>query len=201
MTEPNVAAATFERLRSSRYVTIAGIDGAARGGGAELCTAVDLRYGTPLTRFGQPEVAMGILPGAGGTARLPRLLGRSRALELVLTARDVTADEALALGWLDGVVPSSLLVEHVDGIAYRIAAMPPAAVTAVKRVVDASLAGTLHDALVAESTELARLLHEGSHREPMQRFLAAGGQTRDGETLRFGTLIDGLLHQSAQRSP
>ncbi len=105
VTVPNVAAATFDRLRTSRIVTIAAIDGAARGGGAEFCSAVDLRYGTPRTVLGQPEVPMGILPGAGGTARLPRLVGRSRALEVILTGRDVGADEALSLGWLDGMVP------------------------------------------------------------------------------------------------
>ena len=66
---PNMAAFTFDRLRTSRAVTIAAIDGAARGGGAEFCSAVDLRYGTPRTVLGQPEVPMGILPGAGGTAR------------------------------------------------------------------------------------------------------------------------------------
>ena len=121
---PNLAALTFDRLRTSRVVTIAAIDGAARGGGAEFCSAVDLRYGTPRTVLGQPEVPMGILPGAGGTARLPRLVGRSRALDLILTGRDVTADEALAIGWLDAVVPSASLVEHVAGVARRIAAMP-----------------------------------------------------------------------------
>ena len=110
---PNVAAATFDRLRTGRAVTIVAIDGAARGGGAEFCTAADLRYGTPRTVLGQPEVPMAILPGAGGTARLPRLLGRSRALDLILTGRDVGADEALAIGWLDGIVASASLDEHV----------------------------------------------------------------------------------------
>ena len=77
VTAPNVAAATFDRLRTGRAVTIVAIDGAARGGGAEFCSAADLRYGTPRTVLGQPEVPMAILPGAGGTARLPRLLGRA----------------------------------------------------------------------------------------------------------------------------
>jgi enoyl-CoA hydratase/carnithine racemase len=136
---------------------------------------------------------MGILPGAGGTARLPRLLGRSRALEVILTGRDVGADEALALGWLDGVVPSPSLLEHVDGVARRIAAMPRAAVAAVKQVVDVTLGGTLRDGLVAESAALARLMASGVHREPMARFLAAGGQTRDGETRRFAEIIEQML--------
>ena len=126
MSAPNVAAATFDRLRTGRAVTIVAIDGAARGGGAEFCTAADLRYGSPRVVLGQPEVPMAILPGAGGTARLPRLLGRSRALDLIFTGRDVGAEEALAIGWLDGIVDSASLDEHVGAIARRIAAMPPA---------------------------------------------------------------------------
>jgi len=194
-TGPNAAAAAFDRLRTARYVTIAAIDGAARGGGAEFCAACDLRYGTPRTVLGQPEVPMGILPGAGGTARLARLLGRSRALEVILTGRDVAAPDALALGWLDGVLPSDDLAAHVDGIARRIAAMPPASVAAVKDVVNASLDGTLRDALVAESAALAGLMASGAHREPMTRFLAAGGQTREGEgeTARMREIVEGLL--------
>lgn len=192
---PNVAAAAFTRLQRARYVTIAAVDGAARGGGAEFCSAVDLRFGTPLTVLGQPEVPMGILPGAGGTARLPRLLGRSRALDVILTARDVAAAEALAIGWLDGVVPSPLLSEHVASVARRIATMPPAAVAAVKDVVDRSLGGALDAALVAESGALARLMASGVHREPMTRFLAAGGQTREGESRSWPAIMEQLLEE------
>ena len=193
VTTPNVAASTFDRLRTGRAVTIVAMDGAARGGGAEFCSAVDLRYGTPRAVLGQPEVPMAILPGAGGTARLPLLLGRSRALELVLTGRDVTADEAVAIGWLDGVVPSGSLSEHVGAIARRIASMPPASVAAVKHVVDVSLTDGLHDGLVAESAALAALMAGGGHRGPMATFLATGGQTRDGETTRMAEIVDGLL--------
>jgi enoyl-CoA hydratase/carnithine racemase len=198
VTAPNAAAATFDRLRTSRYVTVAAMDGAARGGGAEFCTACDLRYGTPRARLGQPEVPMGILPGAGGTARLPRLLGRGPALELVLTGGDASADEALALGWLDAVVPVEALSARVDAIARRIAAMPPASVAAVKRVMNASLDGTLHDALVEESAALSALEASDAHRAPMTRFLALGGQTRDGErdSARFAEIVDGMLAET-----
>jgi enoyl-CoA hydratase/carnithine racemase len=197
VTEPNIAASTFDRLRTARYVTIAAIDGAARGGGAEFCSAVDFRFGTPRTVFGQPEVAMGILPGAGGTARLPRLLGRSRALEVMLTGRDVAADDALAMGWLDALVPSNELLAHVGVLARRIAAMPPESIAAVKHVVDVSLEAGLAPALVEESAQLARLMGLGIHREPMRRFLDAGGQTRDGETQRMGSIIDATVDGDA----
>jgi enoyl-CoA hydratase/carnithine racemase len=95
----------FDRLLG-RAVTVVAIDGAARRG-AEFCSAADLRYGTPRA-CSASRGAHGDPPGAGGTARL-RLLGRSRALELILTGRDVDADEALVIGWLDRVVPSTSL--------------------------------------------------------------------------------------------
>src|SRR5215207_10480000 len=107
--EPNVAATLFERLHRSRLVSIGVVDGAARGGGAEFLAALDLRYGSERAVLGQPEVAMGILPGAGGTARLPHLLGRGRTLEVILSGRDVEAEEAARIGWLDAVHPSAEL--------------------------------------------------------------------------------------------
>jgi enoyl-CoA hydratase/carnithine racemase len=179
--EPNAAASLFERLSLSRLVTIGVVDGAARGGGCEFLTALDVRLGSPRTVIGQPEVAMGILPGAGGTVRWPRLVGRSRALELLLTGRDIQADEALTMGWLNALIPSDQLLETALGLAQRIGAMPTASIAAVKRVVNASLTGR-PDSLTVESDELGRLLAEGSHQEPMRRFLAAGGQTRAAET-------------------
>lgn len=186
-TAPNIAAVTFQRLSSAPYVSIGAIDGAARGGGAEFLTALDLRVGTPRTVLGQPEVPMGILPGAGGTSRLPRLLGRSRALEIILTARDVDAEEAVRIGWLDAVVPGDQLEHHVAALAARIAASPPASVAQVKRVVDVSLS-PIDLALVAETDAYAQLTATGQHIEPMQRFLAAGGQTRAGEAGRAGAI-------------
>jgi enoyl-CoA hydratase/carnithine racemase len=179
--EPNAAASLFERLSRSRLVSIGVIDGAARGGGCEFLTALDIRFGSPRTVIGQPEVAMGILPGAGGTVRWPRLIGRSRALELLLTGRDVQAAEALATGWLNALLPSDQLFEAALELAQRIGAMPAQSIAAIKRVVNASLTD-LHDSLTVESDELGRLIADRSHEEPMRRFLAAGGQTRDAET-------------------
>jgi enoyl-CoA hydratase/carnithine racemase len=190
-TEPNVAAAVFERLHRSRLVSIGVIDGAARGGGAEFLAALDLRYGSERAVLGQPEVGMGILPGAGGTARLPHLLGRGRALEVILSGRDVGAREALRIGWLDAVHPRAELVTLVHDLATRIAAMPPASVTAVKRVVDRSLA-SFDDGLVAESDAFGALTAGGLHIVRMQRFLDAGGQTREAETSNFDALLDAM---------
>jgi enoyl-CoA hydratase/carnithine racemase len=191
---PNGAAASFERWNRSRLVSIAMIEGAARGGGAEFATALDLRYGSPRAVLGQPEVPLGILPGAGGTARLPRLLGRGRALEVILTGRDVAADEAAAIGWLDAVFPADDLENRVMQLARRIAAMPPDSVAAVKRVVAVSL-GSLEAALSEETKALGELRAGGAHMEPMRRFLEAGGQTREGETKRMSEILDAVLQQ------
>jgi enoyl-CoA hydratase/carnithine racemase len=192
VTVPNVAAALFDRLATSRLVTIGLLDGAARGGGCELLCALDFRFASPRSVVGQPEVPMGILPGAGGTARWPRLVGRSTALEILLTGRDVDASEAVRLGWLHRMAPSFRLEEEAMALARRIARMPSASIAAVKQVVDASL-GALDDALVVESDALARLLASGAHQAPMRRFLDAGGQTRDGERLGMATIVDAML--------
>ena len=103
----NPAAATLQRITAAPFVSVGLLDGAARGGGCELLCALDMRFGTDRAVIGQPEVAMGILPGAGGTARWPRLVGRSRALDILLTGRDVEATELLALGWLYAAGPRS----------------------------------------------------------------------------------------------
>jgi enoyl-CoA hydratase/carnithine racemase len=187
-TVPNVAAALFERLHRSRLVSIGVVDCAARGGGAEFLAALDLRFGSERAVLGQPEVAMGILPGAGGTARLPHLLGRGRALEVILSGRDVDAEEAARIGWLDAVYPRSELDAVVRDLAQRIAAMPPESVAAVKRVVDRSLT-SFDAALVAETDAFGVLTAAGLHRTRMERFLAAGGQTREGETTRWGEIV------------
>jgi enoyl-CoA hydratase/carnithine racemase len=188
VTEPNAAASLFERLSRGRLVSIGVVDGAARGGGCEFLTALDIRLGSARTVISQPEVAMGILPGAGGTVRWPRLIGRGRALELLLTGRDVGADEAVAIGWLNALLPSHQLLDTAVELAQRIGAMPAQSIAAIKRVVNVSLTD-LHPSLTVESDEFGRLVAEGGHQEPMHRFLAAGGQTRDAETNRMEEVL------------
>lgn len=191
---PNVAALTFERLRNCPFVSIGMIDGQARGGGAEFLTALDLRIGSERTVLGQPEVPMGILPGAGGTSRLPRLLGRSRALDIILTARDIGADEALAIGWIDRLVPSADIEAHTIALARHIARMPAPSVAAVKRVVDTSLRdGDIVAALTAETNALGQLMSLETREINMRRFLDAGGQTREAELTRNASLIEAML--------
>ncbi|WTW99659.1 enoyl-CoA hydratase/isomerase family protein [Streptomycetaceae bacterium NBC_01309] len=195
---PNVAAAALDRLRRARYVTVGALDGAARGGGAEFLTALDLRYGTARSVIGWPEVALGILPGSGATARLPHVLGRARTLDILLTGRDVRAEEAYALGWLQDVVEAGELAGRVRAVARRIAAMPPASVAAVKQVVE--VAGRDPGAaLLAETRALDALMGAGAHLAPMAAFLAAGGQTREAEAdpERWASVLDAVVRAGA----
>lgn len=187
--EPNISGATFARLHTSRLVTIGLIDGIARGGGCEVLTAMDMRFGSERALVGQPEVVFGIIAGAGGTARWPEIAGRGRALDILLTARDVAADELYAWGWLDRLVPSTELEQIGLTAARRIAAMPPEAIAATKRVVDAPRA----QALAIEGEEVGRLLGTGVHRDRMRRFLEAGGQTREQEINNMQAIIDAVL--------
>jgi enoyl-CoA hydratase/carnithine racemase len=191
-TEPNVAVATFERIRREPFVTIGVLDGAARGGGCEFLSSLDLRLGTPRAVIGQPEVPLGILPGAGGTVRWAQLVGRAKALELLLTGRDINAQEAMQLGWLLAIHDRADVDAAALDLARTIARMPRESIAAVKYVVDIAL-GSIHDALVAESNQLAALMTAGAHIEPMRRFLAAGGQTREAERDDFATLIERTL--------
>lgn len=189
VTEPNIAAVLFERLHNAPFLTIGVLDGYARGGGCEVLSALDLRIGTSRAVIGQPEVAMGILPGAGGTVRFARQLGRAKALELILSGRDVTADELLAMEWLQALVPTSGLDAAVSAYVKQFASLERRSVSAVKRVIDAAI-NEDPAALTLESAELNAAMVAGAHVRPMQRFLAAGGQTREGEIGSIDPLLD-----------
>ena len=178
--EPNIAAATFDRCRTIGVATIAMIDGIARGGGSEFLLSLDMRFAGPRTVLGQPEVAMGIIPGASGTQRLARLVGRSRALEIVLSGNDVTAEEAAAIGYVNRVLPSDQLRTHTLQVARRIAASPRLSIAKAKQAVDAAL-GPVEPGLLTETQAMTACSATGQHVPLMQRFLDAGGQTREVE--------------------
>jgi enoyl-CoA hydratase/carnithine racemase len=170
----------LERLSRMPKVSIALIRGIARGGGSEIALACDLRYVTPDARLAQPEVALGIIPGAGGTQRLTRLVGRARALEIVLGCDDVTGEEAAAIGYANRVLAAAEIDGFVRTLAARIASFPVHAVAAAKRAVDAALADPT-PGLVAEGRAFDASRFEPEAEARMRRFLAVGGQTRDGE--------------------
>ena len=192
VTGVNPAAAIFDAWRTSSLVSIGVLEGAARGGGSEFFTALDLRLASTTAVLGQPEVALGLIPGAGGTARLGRLLGRSQALRLILTGDDVDARRAYELGWVDEVLPQGAVRDRALELARRIAAMPVEAVTALKRVLDVAI-GDFSAGLVAESEANSQLMAERVPVAPIRRFVAAGGQTREGERSDFAAALDAAL--------
>ena len=175
--EANIVALALQRLHRLPQVTIGVLDGYARGGGAEFYGSLDLRFASTRSVLAQPEVPLGILPGATGTVRLPLHVGRSKALDFILTGRDVTAAEACEAGWITHVVEGSELDSVVGDYVGRLARQPGPALRAAKRVVDASL-DAIDAAAVIETNAMRELMCAGVHVEPMQRFLDAGGQTR-----------------------
>ena len=173
-----------ENFRTMPKPTIAAIDGRVGGGGSELTLACDMRFASPRAVFNQPEIALGILPGGGGTVRLPRLIGRNRAMEVVLGGEDIDAATAESWGWVNRVVADPLA--HSLALARRIASFPPNAVREAKASVLRNDTG-VEDDLLAESGGFNRLLGDPRARTAMENFLARGGQTTEGE-LRLGEL-------------
>jgi enoyl-CoA hydratase/carnithine racemase len=185
-TELNTFHVMCETLRTMPKPTIAEIDGRVGGGGSELALSCDMRFASPNAIFNQPEVALGILPGGSGTVRLPRLVGRSRALEAILGCDDIDAATAERWGWVNRVLPTDELTEFVDRLAARIASFPAHAVAAAKsRVVAAE--GSLVDDLIAEGNAFNATLSHPDAQDAMGRFMELGGQTPDGER-RLGEL-------------
>ena len=141
----------FDGVAAIPRPVIAGIRGFALGGGMELALACDLRVAADSARLGQPEILLGIIPGAGGTQRLPRLVGAARAKELVWSGRQVRADEALAIGLVDRVVPDAELEAAALGWATELATGAVAAMGLAKRAIDTGLDGSLSDGLDIEA--------------------------------------------------
>jgi len=182
-----------EMYRTMNKVTIAELRGRVGGGGAELASACDMRFGDAETfQWNQMEVPLGILPGAGGTQRIPRLIGLGRAMEVVLGAEDIDGITAERWGFLNRLIDAESLSQHVDQLAKRIASFPPAAVREAKRAVRASVDRNLEDGLKYESYLFQVLLRDVDARRAMQQYLDAGGQTHDVE-MRVGEVMGELF--------
>jgi len=137
--------------------TIAAVTGYALGGGCELALCCDLRIVADDAKLGQPEILLGVIPGAGGTQRLPRLVGVARAKELIFTGRHVDADEALSIGLANRVVPSSDVYGAARDLAGRLAEGPALAMRAAKEAVDHGLDTDLSTGLDIERVRFAAL--------------------------------------------
>ena len=165
-----------ERFRTLPCVTVGVIEGRARGGGSEFLLSLDLRFGA-LGRciVAQPEVALGIIPGGGGTQRLARLLGRGRALEAILGCGDFDAELAERYGWINRALPAETLRPFVAELVARIASFPAEAVALAKRAVDAA-EGTTREGLLEEAHLFDLSVATPEARARMAAFLASGGQ-------------------------
>jgi enoyl-CoA hydratase/carnithine racemase len=156
-----------------RFV-IAAVSGYALGGGCELALACDYRIASTRAVFGQPEILLGIIPGGGGTQRLARLVGASRAKELCLTGRQVRADEAQRIGLADEVVAPDELLDRALGLAAEVAAGASAAQAICKRVIDDGLEVSLADGLALERSAFVEVFGTDDARTGVASFLEHG---------------------------
>ena len=156
-----------------RFV-IAAVSGFALGGGCELALACDYRIAGERAVFGQPEILLGIVPGGGGTQRLPRLVGPSRAKELMITGRQVASAEALAIGLADEVVANEVLMDRALSLAADVARGALVSQSIVKRAVDDGLSSSLAEGLLLERRLFTESFRSDDSRIGVQSFLANG---------------------------
>jgi enoyl-CoA hydratase/carnithine racemase len=162
----------LERLAALPLISVAAVDGLALGGGLELAMACTLRVGAARARLGLPEVKLGLIPGAGGTQRLPRLVGRGRALDLMLTGRQVEADEAFWIGLIDRFAePDTTARATAWQLAHELAAASTPAQLAVVRTVDAAYDRPLPDGLRFEVEQVQDLFERGEAAEGLRAFI------------------------------
>ena len=163
--------AAFAEIESLGKPVIAAVNGFALGGGCELALACHMRFAAEGAKMGLPEVGLGIMPGYGGTQRLPRLVGLGRALELIATARLIDAQEAYRIGLVNGVLPAADLLPHCEKVAGEILSRGP---LAVRCAMDAAIRGTETDlthGLEMESTYFGLLASTADMREGLRAFL------------------------------
>jgi enoyl-CoA hydratase / 3-hydroxyacyl-CoA dehydrogenase len=168
----------FRELGSEGIVTIAAVNGLAFGGGCELAMACDVRIAARSAIFGQPEVKLGIVPGFGGTQRLPRLVGENKALEMNLVGDPILADEAFELGLANRLVEDHELLDTAMQWARKLAGQAPLAVAQIKRV---SAAGDLDEGIEAEKRAFAEVFASADAREGIAAFLSKRAPRFEGE--------------------
>ncbi|MBC2722401.1 enoyl-CoA hydratase-related protein [Desulfosporosinus sp.] len=160
----------FQRIQELPQPTIAAINGFALGGGCELAMSCDMRIATDKAKFGQPEVALGIIPGFGGTQRLPRLIGRAKAMEIILTGRTISAVEALDLGLVNKVVSAENLLAEAVNLAEAILAKGPYAIRQAKVAINKGLEVDINIGCELEGNLFALCFGE-EQKEGMSAFL------------------------------
>jgi enoyl-CoA hydratase len=166
--------AAFDGLAALPRATIAAVNGFALGGGCELALACDLRVIADNAKFGQPEILLGIIPGAGGTQRLARLVGPARAKDLIFTGRQVDADEAMRIGVADRVVPAGDVLDTALALASDLAAGAVLAQGLAKRAIDEGFDGTLAEGLDLEAELFVRVFETEDAKTGVASFLKEG---------------------------
>jgi enoyl-CoA hydratase len=161
----------WDRIRRFRKPLIAAVRGYALGGGCELAMTCDMIVAGDDAQFGQPEIRIGVMPGAGGTQRLTRAIGKAKAMDLILTGRSIDAREADALGLVTSVVPTEATVPAALALAVRIATMPPLAVLAVVEAVRGAFETSLAAGLESERRTFFSLFGSADQREGMAAFV------------------------------
>lgn len=161
----------LERLAAHPALSVAAVDGLALGGGLELAMACTLRVAGTSAQLGLPEVKIGLIPGGGGTQRLPRLVGRGRALDIMLTGRQVDAEEALRIGLVDRLVPAGTALTAARELARELCAASSPAQRAVVRTVDAAYDRPLADGLRYEAEQVQEVFEHGEAVEGLRAFI------------------------------
>ena len=162
--------AAVDALGAAPMPTIAVINGLAMGGGCEIALACDLRYAAEDAQIGLTETQIGAIPGAGGTQRMPRVIGASRALELMLTGEPVSAKRAEEIGLVNAALPADKLEAHVERIASLIASRSPQGEQTIKRLVHRGIEGTLAEGLTQERAALQQILTSADYAEGLAAF-------------------------------
>ena len=162
---------TWDAIKKTKKPLIAAVSGFALGGGCELAMLCDMIVASETARFGQPEIKIGVMPGAGGTQRLTRAVGKALAMEMVLTGRFITVTEALQAGLINRVAPVELYLEEAVKLAREVAAMSPLAVKMAKESVLKAFDSTLDEGLHFERKNFYLLFASEDQKEGMQAFM------------------------------
>ena len=161
----------FRRFETSAKPTIAAVNGFALGGGCELAMSCHVRIASEAAKFGQPEVKLGLIPGYGGTQRLPRLVGRGRALQLLLTGEMIDAQEAYRIGLVNRVVPADQLIGAATAMIQQMLVNAPLGIAGCIELVDRGLEMPLDDALTLEAARFGVLISTSDTAEGTRAFL------------------------------
>ena len=162
--------ARWDRIRKIKKPIIAAVSGFALGGGCEITMLCDIIIASESARFGQPEISIGVMPGAGGTQRLTRAVGKYKAMEMVLTGKMISGEEALRWGLVNKVVPVEYYLEEAKALAREIAAKPPLAVRLAKEAVLKSFDTTIEGGLEFERKNFYLLFASEDQKEGMAAF-------------------------------